>query len=97
MTSIPLHPAASRFIQPHSAAFASLVLTRSADAGAFMAQVPHAFVVGADGAIAWHGHSSRRQFTLALSAALRRAAGLGAEGDGGEAAADGSAEKKKAE
>ena len=70
---------------------------RSEDVAAFMVQVPHAFVVGANGAIAWHGHSSRRQFTLALSAALRRAAGLGAEGDGGEAAADGSAEKKKAE
>eukprot|EP00315_Gephyrocapsa_oceanica_P044455 CAMPEP_0185534002 /NCGR_PEP_ID=MMETSP1366-20130426/108730_1 /TAXON_ID=38817 /ORGANISM="Gephyrocapsa oceanica, Strain RCC1303" /LENGTH=503 /DNA_ID=CAMNT_0028145727 /DNA_START=27 /DNA_END=1535 /DNA_ORIENTATION=+ len=119
----------------YPAAFASLVLTRSEDAGACMAQVPHVFVVGADGAIAWHGHSSRRQFTLyltafcgrwlrpvphvfvvgadgaiawhghssrrqftlALSAALRRAAGRGAEGGGGEAAADGSAEKKKAD
>uniref|UniRef100_A0A0D3IQN4 Alkyl hydroperoxide reductase subunit C/ Thiol specific antioxidant domain-containing protein n=1 Tax=Emiliania huxleyi (strain CCMP1516) TaxID=280463 RepID=A0A0D3IQN4_EMIH1 len=69
----------------------------SAFCGRLLRPVPHAFVVGADGAIAWHGHSSRRQFTLALSAALRRAAGLGAEGDGGEAAADGSAEKKKAE
>ena len=32
--------------------------------------MPHAFVVGPDGIIVWHGHTNRTQFVSALSGAL---------------------------
>ena len=34
--------------------------------------LPHGFVVGRDGVIAWHGHTNRTQFVSALSSAIAK-------------------------
>lgn len=57
--------------------------------------LPHAFVVGADGIVIWHGQTSRKPFVVAVGQALRGLASKGGAAGGGAARQSDEGELKK--